>query len=45
MATPLVAAEVADILSAHTGLTVDQIVQDVVHGTVSLVGLPAVAVT
>lgn len=44
MATPLVAAEVADLLSAHTGLTVDQIVQDVVHGTVSLVGLPPATV-
>lgn len=44
MAAPLVAAEAADLLSVHTSLTVDQIVQDIVHGTVSLVGLPTTAV-
>lgn len=40
MATPLVAAEAADLLSAHTSLTINQIVQDIVHSTVSLVGVP-----
>jgi subtilisin family serine protease len=36
MAAPLVAAEAADLLSANTGLTTDQIVGDIVHGTVNL---------
>lgn len=39
MAAPLVAAEAADILSAHTSLPVNQIVQDIVHSTVTLVGV------
>jgi subtilisin family serine protease len=39
MAAPLVAAEAADILSAHTLLSVGQIVQDIVHTTVPLVGV------
>lgn len=41
-ATPLVAAEVADILSAHTGLTATQVVQAVVNTTVGLVGVQTV---
>jgi len=36
MAAPLVAAEAADLLSANTTLTTDQIVGDIVHGTVNL---------
>lgn len=39
MAAPLVAAEAADMLSAHTSLSVAQIVQDIVHATVTLVGV------
>jgi subtilisin family serine protease len=40
IATPLISAEAADLLSAHSGLTANQIVQAIVHDTVSLVGLP-----
>ena len=39
MAAPLVAAEAADILSAHTSLSATQVVQDIMHSTVSLVGV------
>ena len=41
-ATPLVAAEVADVLSAHTGLSAAQIVQAVTNTTVGLVGIQTV---
>jgi len=41
-ATPLVAAAAADILSAHTGLTAEQVVQAIVNTTVSLVGVQTV---
>lgn len=39
MAAPLVAAEAAIILSSHTPLSVEQIVQHIVHSTVTLVGI------
>lgn len=40
MASPLVAAEIADLLSAHTNLSVQQIVTDVVHtASLSLIGV------
>ncbi|NEX59502.1 S8 family peptidase [Noviherbaspirillum galbum] len=39
MASPLVAAEAAILLSAQPSLPVDQLVQDIVHGTVALVGV------
>ena len=41
-AAPLVAAEVADVLSAHTGLSATQVVQAVVNTTISLVGTQTV---
>lgn len=44
MATPLVAAEAADLLSAHSSLSVEQIVQDIVHGTVALVGVSSLSI-
>ena len=44
IATPLIAAEAADLLSAHSGLTATQIVQAIVHDTVGLVGVQPVIV-
>ena len=41
-AAPLVSAAVADVLSAHSGLTAAQIVQSVVNTTVGLVGVQTV---
>ena len=41
-ATPLVTAAVADVLSAHTGLTAEQVVHAVVNTTVALVGVQTV---
>jgi subtilisin family serine protease len=38
-ATPLVSAEAADLLSAHSGLTAAQIVQAIVYDAVPLVGI------
>jgi len=43
MAAPLVAAEAADILSAHTSFSAAQVVQDILHSTVSLVGVASMA--
>lgn len=42
-ATPLVAAEVADVLSAHAGLSAAQVVQAVVNTTVGLVGVQTIS--
>lgn len=39
VATPLISAEAADLLSAHSGLSAAQIVQAIVHDTVALVGV------
>ena len=44
IATPLIAAEAADLLSVHSGLSPTQIVQAIVHDTVSLVGVLPVTV-
>ncbi len=43
-ATPLVTAEIAVILSAHTGLSAAQVVQAAVNTTVGLVGVQAVVI-
>jgi subtilisin family serine protease len=40
-ATPLISAEAADLLSAHSGLSGAQIVQAIVHDTTALVGVQA----
>ena len=43
-ATPLVSAAVADVVSAHSGLSAAQIVQSVVNTTIGLVGVQTVLV-
>ena len=43
MATPLVAAEAADIFSANTTLSATQVVQDIIHSTITLASSAAAA--
>jgi len=43
-ATPLVTAAVADLLSAHAGISATQVVQAIVNSTIELVGVQGVTV-